>query len=202
MSFSNLDYLYDHLPGRMRRADVDLFLKRFSSWFGSELDKVDATLDTFHERIAPATASEEFIEWWLFSLFGWDWFPAWFTLDLKRLFYAKIAQHYARRGTARGITEFLAAFGIKARVITSPQFYGEFTVGEDGWLLDGPLVVIVQIYPQAAALPEDLSFYGEWTTGESSIADPALVIGRFDLDALLRFQQPIGHNIYIEEIVA
>ena len=202
MSFSNLQFLYDHLPARFRRTDEGLFLKRFLSFFGAELDRADETLDTFHAKIAPSSAPEEFIDWWLSALFGWTWFPVWFTDEMKRSFYAQIARHYARRGTERGIREFLAAFDIKSRVITQPQFYGEWTTGEDGWLVASPLVVIVQIFPQTAALPEDLSVYGEWTTGESVTADPALVPTRRDIDALLRFQQPIGHHFIIEEKVA
>lgn len=202
MSFNNGDYLYSHLPARYRRDDAGLFLKRFLSPFGEELDGFDKTLDDFHLQIAPETASEEFLDWWLWSLFGWGWFPEWFTLAQKRQFYADIATHYARRGTARGIKEFLAAFGVKARVIVHPQYYGEYTTGEDDWVVTGPLVIVVQIFPQTAALLEDLSFYGEWTTGEDVIADPALTITNVDIDALLRFQQPIGHVIIIDEKLA
>src|SRR5205807_801267 len=154
-----------------------------------------------YTQIAPETATEGFIDWWLYALFGWGWFPDWATLSMKRAFYRDIAKHYARRGTARGIVEFLAAFGIKARVINQPQFYGEMTVGDDTWTMTGPLVIVVQIFPHAAALVEDESFYGEWTTGESVTADPALVIRSTDVEALLRFQQPIGHTIIIEEKV-
>ena len=62
MSFSNLEYLYEHLPARFRRDDDDLFLKRFLSFFGEQLDKFDGDLDHLYQSIAPATASEEFID--------------------------------------------------------------------------------------------------------------------------------------------
>lgn len=186
----------------MRRDDESLFLKRLLSVPCEELDNFDRLFDTFHEQIAPETASEEFVNWWLWAAFGWGWFPDWATLPMKRRFYADIATHYARRGTARGIREFLAAFGIRARVITQPQFYGEFTTDEGGWVIETPLVIVVQIFPQTDALPEQLAFYGEWTTDEWAVADPALVPKRADIDALLRFQQPIGHAIIIEELVA
>jgi|ERR1044072_189839 phage tail-like protein len=202
MSFSNLDYLYEHLPARMRRDDEGLFLKRLLSVPCEELDNFDAIFDGFHRMIAPETATEAFIDWWLWAVFGWGWFPDWVTLPMKRQFYADVARHYARRGTARGIVEFLAAFGIKARVINQPQFWGEMTVGDDTWTMTGPLVIVVQIFPHTAALAEDLSFYGEWTTGESVTADPALAIQPTDVEALLRFQQPVGHTIIIEEKVA
>ena len=123
-------------------------------------------------------------------------------LSRKREFYRDIAIHYARRGTARGIREFLAAFGIRARVINAPLFYEEFTTDDEGWVIETPLVVIIQIFPQTDALPEQLAFYGEWTTDEWAVSDPALVPTRADVDALLRFQQPIGHVFIIEEQIS
>lgn len=207
MSFrSNLDFLYDHLPAFMRRDDAalpaPLFLRRFLSFFGQQMDGFDKVVDELHLKVAPATADEEWLNWLLSALFGWGWFPVWMTLAQKRQFYADIATHYARRGTARGIREFLAAFGIKSRVINQPIFYGEWTLGEDAWALATPLVVVIQIYPQRAALPEDLSFYGEWTLGEGAISDPALVPTRTDVDALLRFMQPLSHHFIIEDKTA
>ncbi len=206
MSFNNnLEFLYERgIPGHMRRDDAEAgyFLKRFLSHFCLELDNYDALFDGFHELIEPETATEEFLDWWLHALFGWAWFPGWFTLEMKRNFYRDIATHYARRGTARGIKEFLAAFGIRAQVITKPLVYGEWTTGQDTWALTGPLIVLVRVYPFTSGVNENLSFYGEWTTGENVIANPALVIERPDLDALLRFQQPIGQHIIIEELVA
>lgn len=204
MSFNNLAYLYERLPAHMRRDDeeVGYQLKRFLSHFCLELDNYDELYDTFHQMISPETATEEFLNWWLWSLFGWAWFPVWFTLEQKRNFYRDIATHYARRGTARGIREFLAAFGIKAEVITQPVFYGEWTTGQDTWSMTGPLNIIVRIYPYTAGVSENISFYGEWTTGEDVIANPSRTIERVDIDALLRFQQPAGQHIFIEELVA
>lgn len=202
MSFSNLAFLYEHLPAHMRRDDVDLLLKRFLSVPCEELDQYDAVFDNFHQMISPETATEEFLDWWLWALFDWAWFPVWMPLSRKREFYKNIATHYARRGTARGIREFLAAFGIRARVINAPLFYGEFTTDDGGWVVETPLVVIIQIFPQTDALPEQLAFYGEWTTDEWAVADPALIPTRADLDALLRFQQPIGHVFIIEEQIS
>lgn len=199
MSFLNLDYLYQHLPARYRRDDSDLFLKRLLSPFGEELDKFDATPDTFFEKIAPESAPEEFLDWWLWAWFGWAWFPAWFTVAQKRAFYADIAKHYARRGTREGIQGFLRAFGIRARVTTEPQYWGELTFGEDTWTMTGPLVIIIQVFPSADALPEDLNFWGELTFGEDHFATPRLTLERADIDGLLRFMWPIGHFIVIEE---
>lgn len=186
----------------MRRDDVDLFLRKFLSVPCGELDGWELTFDTFHRMIAPETATEEFINWWLWALFGWGWFPAWASIELKRNFYRDIATHYARRGTARGIKEFLAAFGIRSRVIVAPQFYGEYTTDEDGWVIETPLVVIIQIFPETEGVPEQLAFYGEWTTDEWAVVDPVLVPTRADVDALLRFQQPVGHVFIIEEKIA
>jgi phage tail-like protein len=207
MSFlGNLEYLWSLLPEWMRRQDEEQtppdFLKRFVSFFAKEMDDADRVVDELHQLVAPATASEAFLNWWLWAFFGWAWFPVWMTLDQKRAFYSSIATHYARRGTARGIVEFLAAFGIRSRVINQPIFYDEFTTDEDEWCVETPLVFIVQIFPQMGGLDEDLSFYGEYTTEENHIADPALVPTRPDIDALLRFQQPAGHIIIIEEKIA
>jgi phage tail-like protein len=188
----------------MRHADEaqGFILKRFISAFCAELDNYDQLFDTFFQNINPDTASEHFIEFWLWSLFGWGWFPDWFTLPRKRAFYRDIAKHYARRGTARGITEFLAVFGIHSRVIVQPQYWGEMTLGEAAWTMDGPLAIIVQIFPKREGVAEEASYFGEWTLGEDVIAQPAFVIEKPDVDALLRFQQPAGHFIIIEEKIA
>jgi phage tail-like protein len=200
MAISNLNYLYDHLPARMRRDDTGLFLKRFLSVFGEELDGVDLQLDTFFEKIAPKTAPAEFIDWWLYSFFGWGWFPTWFTLARRRAFYASIAQHYARRGTLRGIKEFLAAFGIRAIVEGEQRFYGEATWGESEWGVTGPLVIIVRLFPEAPAVSEDLIYYGEATWEDDYGASQAQSIQRADVEALLRFQWPLAQHIFIEDL--
>lgn len=199
-SINNTDYLYGHLPARMRRDDADLFLKRFLSFFGETLDGFDLDLDTFYQRIAPATASSEFIDWWLYSLFGWAWFPTWFTLARRRAFYAAITRHYAQRGTAVGIKEFLAAFGLRVTVETGPQFWGEATWGEDLWTITGPLGIVVRLLPEAPALPEDLEFWGEAFWGEAFAATPGEDIQIADLDELLRFVWPLGNIIMIEDV--
>lgn len=201
MPETNLEYLYNHLPARMRRDDEGLFLKRFLSFFGAELDKFDQTYDALHERVNPDTATEEFINWWLWALFGWGWFPSWFTLARKRQLYRDIARHYARRGTARGIEEFLRAFGVRARVFARPQYWGEFVWGEDAWTMTGPLGLVVRIYPQQAALPADQTYWGEFVWGEGALATPSqlLTLERSDIERLLRFQQPLGQTIMIDE---
>lgn len=201
---SNLNYLYEHLPARYRVADAEqgFFLRRFLSQFCSELDSYDQLFDTFHRNINPDTAPAHFVDFWLWALFGWGWFPDWFTLAQRRNFFRNVATHYARRGTARGIVEFLLEFGIRSRVITQPTFYGEWTLGEQGWLLTGPLTIIVQIFPSSAGIPEELTLYGEWTLGEDPVAEPGHVPTRPDIDQLLRFQQPIGQHIIIEEKIA
>jgi phage tail-like protein len=198
MPFSNLDYLLEHLPARFRRGGSGLFLRRFLSWFGEEMDAADDKLDSFYQRIEPETASEEFLNWWLWSLFGWGWFPAWFTLERKRAFYAYITRHYARRGTARGIQEFLAAFGIEASVETQPLAWGEWTWGEDLFSISGPLVIIVRVRPGFGAVPEDLSYWGEYTWGEDHFAAASEQLQLADIDALLRFVQPMGQMVMIE----
>ncbi len=196
---SNLEYIYEHLPSRFRREDEALFLKRFLHVFGVEMDNYDALFDTFFEKLNPDTAPESFIDWWLWSLFGWGWFPSWFTLQQKRQFFQDIGRHYARRGTARGIEEFLRAFGLHVRVFTRPLYWGEFVFGEDAWTMTGPLSIVVQVFPEAAAIPADQTFWGEFVIGESMIANPAEQVERADLERLLRFQWPAAHTIMIED---
>jgi phage tail-like protein len=197
-AFSNLNYLYEHLPSRYRRADADLFLKRFLSWFGGELDGIDNQLDSFYLKIKPETAPEEFIEWWLYALFGWSWFPSWVTLAQKRAFYGDIAAHYARRGTARGIEEFLLAFGVSAKVHNRPIFWGEFVWGEDDWAISDALGFVVEIFPTTNAVPADETFWGELIFGESHFATPGESLQRVDVEELLRFQQPASQEIIID----
>jgi phage tail-like protein len=200
LSFSNLDYLYAHLPGRMQRDDRDLFLKRFLSFFGETLDGFDLQLDTFYQKIAPATASQEFIDWWLYSLFGWAWFPSWFTLARRRAFYAAITGHYARRGTTIGIQEFLAAFGLRVIVQTDSRFWEEAAWGEDVWEVTGPLGIVIRLFPEAPAIDQDLEFWSEATWGEAVGASPGENVQRVNLDELLRFVWPLGNIIMIEDL--
>lgn len=200
MSSPNTDYLYRNLPSRMRRDDDDLFLERFLRFFGGTLDKFDNDLDTFYAQIAPETASEEFLNWWLYAFFGWAWFPTWFTLERKRTFYANIAKHYARRGTAIGIKEFLEAFGLRVIVETGPLFFGEVTSGEPIWSIVGPLGIVVRLFPETDAVLEELEFFGEATAGESTAMSPGQNLQGADVDELLRFVAPLAQIIMIEEI--
>jgi phage tail-like protein len=198
--FSNTDYLYAHLPGRMRRDDPGFFLKRFLSVVGTELDGFDLTIDTFYQLINPDTAPIEFIDFWLDALFGWGWFPTWFTVARRRAFYAAITRHYAKRGTLEGIKEFLAAFGLRVIVEAAPQFLDEVALGEDVWSVSGPLGILIRAFPEAPAVNEDLSFLDEATLDEDVGAEPMESIQRADLDELLRYVQPLGNIIMIENL--
>lgn len=204
MSFHNLDYLWECLPAHYRQsAEEDgYFLKRFLSVFGAEMDRVDEEHDSFHLKVAPESAPNEFIEYWLWNWWGWGWFPEWFTPAQRREFYAQIAKHYARRGTKRGIEEFLAAFGVRAKVFDRPQYWGRFVWGADVWTFTAPLVIVVRIYPSAAAVQENLTFWGQFVWGSSHSATPSLVPERADVRELLRFQKPVGQQLIIEEKVA
>lgn len=205
MTLSNLDYLYEHLPARMRRDDAleaggTLFLKRFLSVLGEELDGFDLQLDTFFEKISPETAPIEFIDWWLYAFFGWGWFPEWFTLPQRRAFYAAIAQHYAERGTLAGIRHFLAAFGLRVIVEAGPQFYSDSFYGENVWNVTGPLGIMVRLFPEAPAVNEDLEIYDEAFYSEAFPATSSKSIQRADIDELLRFQWPLAQWVYIERL--
>lgn len=199
---NNTDYLYAHLPARMRRDDVvgGLFLERFLSVVGIELDGFDEAHDNFFQKIDPATAPIEFVDWFLFSLFGWGWFPSWFTVSQRRAFYAYITRHYARRGTLEGIHEFLAAFGIRCIVQAAGPAYEEQCYDEHVWTIDAPLGIVVMLFPEAPAINEDLEFYEEAAFEESIAAMPSESIQRPDIDELLRFVQPLGNIIMIEDL--
>jgi hypothetical protein len=235
MPFSNHDYLYQHLPARVRRDDDGLFLKRFLQFFGATLDEWDAVYENFYASIDPATASEEFIKWWLWALFGWSWYPTWFdftqresaggflllesgeeltteeggpiteepTLPLSqgRQFYADFATHLARRGTKRGIEEFLKAFSIYARVSNRPQYWGEFVWGEAGYTMTGPLLVIVQVSHLRDEVNKDVRgmAFGEFVWGEGDhykAVEPTLT--RREIENLIRFEWPNGQRVMVE----
>jgi phage tail-like protein len=199
MSFSNTDYLYAHLPARVVRDDDGEFLKKFLTWFGTELDGVDQKFDTFWGKIQPSTAPEEFIQWWLWALFGWGWFPKWFKGDELRSFYAAFAQHLARRGTVRGIREFLLAFGVHAIVEARPRFWGESYWGESGNTIVDPLGIVIRILPQiTGGAFDELRFWGESYWGDATPATPTQGITRADIEMLIRFQWPVGNLIFVE----
>lgn len=199
---NNLEFFYSHLPARYRAADEFLFLKRFMSPFCAELDDYDRIFEAFHRNISPEAATEEFLNYFLWSFFDWGWFPAWFTLARKRSFYANVATHYARRGTARGIREFLLEFGVRSRVINRPQYYESFVLDDRTWTVDGPLYIIIQIFPQVAGVPENLNYYEYFTLDQDIAIDPQLQITKLDIDELLRFVQPLGQHFIIEEMVS
>ncbi|HEX8177840.1 MAG TPA: phage tail protein [Pyrinomonadaceae bacterium] len=199
---NNLEFFYSNLPERYIAADEFLFLKRFMSPFCQELDNYDFIFAEFHKSINPDTATEEFLNYFLYSFFGWGWFPGWFTLERKRSFYRNVATHYARRGTARGIVEFLAEFGVTARVINRALYYDNMILENSSWAISGPLYVVIQIFPMVAGVPENLNYYDEFLFDQDIAIDPQLQITKLDIDELLRFQQPLGQHFIIEEKVA
>lgn len=195
MSFSNTEYLYEHLPSRFRREDKDLFLKRFLQPFGETLDGYDAAFDAFHSNINPDTASEIWIEFWLENLFGWSWFPRWFTLADKRRLYGNFAKHLARRGTVKGIEQWLADFGIRARVYARPGFVGEMVWGEPELYLSNPLVILIEILRAEMPQPVEMSAVGAGAIGESFYQSVAPLFTAGELNALLRYVQPQAQEI-------
>lgn len=201
MSFSNLDYLYNHLPARVRRDDDGLFLKRFLQFFGETLDEWDEVYETFYQKINPETAPEEFINFWLWALFGWSWFPKWFTLARKRQLYADFAQHLARRGTKLGIERFLKAFSIYARVYNRPQYWGEFVWGESGYTITDALGVVVNVSHLADEVNKDVqatAFWGEFAWGEGCLRDTEPTLARKEIEDLIRFEWPNGHRVMVD----
>ena len=195
--FSNLEYLYNHLPTRFRREDKDLFLKRYLQFFGETLDEYDAQFDLFFENINPATASEIWIEFWLKQLFGWSWFPKWFTLADKRNLYANFAKHLARRGTAKGIELWLKDFSLIARVYTKPKFYGESCWGEENFATTELLLIAVEIIHAEPRESKDMVVCGESCYGEAFYARNEPLFTTAELVALLRYVQPDAQEILL-----
>lgn len=197
MSFSNLEYFYSHLPARFRRADKDSFLKRYLQFFGETLDGYDDTFDAFFENINPETATEEWMDAWLENLFGWSWFPRWFTAQNKRELYANFARHLARRGTARGIELWLADFKIAARVHTRPTFTGGWVWGEARTSLSEPLVIVVEILFAEMQRKTEMSVIGENAWGESTYSVNEPLFTNAETNSLLRYVQPQAQEILI-----
>lgn len=195
-SFSNLDYLYSHLPARFRRDDAGLFLKRFLTFFGTKLDYWDALFDNFFQSINAQTGTEEFINFWLWALFGWSWYPRWMTLAQKRVLYSRFAVLLARRGTARGIREFLNAFGVSCRVSAAPQVWSEFAWSGGGYSINAPLGIVVDVESVNAG-NADGNYWGEFVFGAGRfIAAPTIVV-RSEIEALVRFEQPLGQDVIV-----
>jgi phage tail-like protein len=196
MPFSNQEYLYQSLPSRYRREDKDLFLKRYLQFFGETLDEYDAAFDAFFENINSETANGVWIEFWLENLFGWSWFPRWFTLEDKRRLYANFAGHLARRGTRRGIELFLLDFGIVARVHTRPAIWGEFVWGETHFAVTEPLHIVVEIlFIQSP--PTDLHVWDEGAWGEFYYTEPKPLFTEKEITDLIRFVQPHSQEITV-----
>lgn len=196
MSFSNLEYFYSNLPARYRRADSELFLKRYLTFIGTTLDEWDAKFDNFFENIEAATAETIWIEFWLKELFDWTFFPEWFGLEEKRRLYGNFAKHLARRGTARGIELWFADFNVAVKVYNRPVFWGEFVWGENAVSIAEPLRTIIEIL-QANPLANDFSGFGESVWGESFYADQKPILSQLEFAGLLKFQQPHGQDFVV-----
>lgn len=197
MSFSNTDYIYNHLPARYRREDKLLLLKRYIQIFGDTFDEWDGKFDAFWESIDPDTASAEWMKFWLNALFGWSFFPWWFTLTDTRRLYRNFARHLGRRGTSRGIELFLRDFGIVARVHKRPVTWGEFVWGETSFSIAQPLHFIIEIL--SIETPNmDACFWGEGVWGESFYSVPRKPLTEKEIIELVRFQQPHAQviNVY------
>lgn len=194
--FKNQDYLYENLPARYRREDTEQFLYRFLEFFGETADGFDALHAEFFENISPETASEEFIDFWLFSLFGWRYFPKNFTLSQKRVLYANFARHLARRGTKKGIELWLRDFGAHAVVWLREEFYDDSFYGEPAWSVDGPLFVLVEIISLKDWESIDVDSWNDsfWDDG-SYFGSPEARLTEDEIETLLRFFLPVGQEM-------
>ncbi|HMU34471.1 MAG TPA: hypothetical protein PKC89_11450 [Pyrinomonadaceae bacterium] len=197
MSVDNGQYIYDHLPARFRRADTELFLKRMLLVPGGMLDGWDTAYDEFHGSIDATTASETWVRFWLYVLFGWSWFPWWFTLVEMRRLYSHFGRHLGRKGTARGIEAWLGDFGIVARVHTRSQPWDEFVWGENTFAISAPLHIVVEIL-EIVAGRFDMCFVGsENVWGEGFYVSPRPLYSTREILELIRYVQPHSQEIYV-----
>lgn len=196
MSFSNQQFIYDHLPERFRRNDRDELLKRFLTPVGETMDGWDETFDSFFESIGSTTASSEWVRFWLLVLFGWAWFPWWFSLiDLRRL-YGNFGRHLGRRGTRRGIELWLSDFGIIARVHARTRPWSEFVWGETTFAITEPLHLIVEIlFMRSPAFDQCYQAEGAW--GEGYYVEPRELMSDREIIDLIKYVQPHSQEITI-----
>jgi phage tail-like protein len=202
MPLSNLDFQYNHLPERYRRTDEQGLLKRFLTFFGEQLDKFDQDFETLYQQVKAETSPEEFVEFFCWSFFGWGWFPSWWSLDQKRVFYGDLAKHLARRGTKAGIEGFLAAFGVRAVVFNRPEYWGEFYWGRSDWTMTRPLALVVRVYPMRDVAPSEQEYWGSFFWQDAFFAPQSGVIEQPDVEALLRFCAPLSQDMFIEYLTA
>jgi phage tail-like protein len=199
MSFSNLDYLYQHFPARVRRDDADFFVKRFLQFFGDTLDGWDQVYETFYREINPETATEPWIDHWLWALFGWSWYPRWFTLARKRQLYADWTTHLARRGTPAGTEGLLRAFSVYARHYRAPEYWGEFVWGEAGWAITEPLGNVVQVSHLADEVNSDVRAmtWNEMVWGEGYFRETEATLTTKEIENLIRYGWPNGQQMNV-----
>ncbi|HEY6334233.1 MAG TPA: hypothetical protein VI756_33270 [Blastocatellia bacterium] len=214
VQFSNRDFIYQHLPARYRTADAlqSLLLYRFLQPVGATMDGWDAIMASFYQNIHPATAADQWVTWWMWALFGWYWYPKWFTLDQKRALYAAFTQHLARRGTAIGIKNFLAAFSIEASVDAAPTIWGQFAYGQGGWQITKPLGVVVQIRSMndevnafdgrsAAPTANAPNMWGQAVYGQSFYRKTCPTLTRREIEDLVRFEWPNAQRVMMDYVV-
>lgn len=99
----------DYLPAVYRRDDApEGFLESWLALFRSQLQDLELTFEDMFRYFDPAAAPEEVLPWlarWLaFDL------PAGVKTDEKRSLIKKVIDLYARRGTIRGIKDFVQLY--------------------------------------------------------------------------------------------
>ena len=99
----------DHLPGVYRREDAPAgFLERWLALFRSELGDLELALDEMPRRFDPLTVSESELGW-LASWLAFD-PPTDVRGDELRSLLQRVHTLYERRGTPRGIGEFVELY--------------------------------------------------------------------------------------------
>jgi len=134
-------------------------------------------------------------------LFGWSWFPEWFSLERKRHLYAEFATHLGRRGTWSGMEAWLREFSIHARVYARPLYWGEFVFGE-AWSITAPLGIVVQVSHITDEVNSDVSAmtWNEMVWGEGYLRETRPTLTKREVEDLIRFAWPNGQRLMIEYV--
>ncbi len=173
-------------------------MRRFFTYFGETCDAWDALYAEFFENIAPETADEAFIDFWLDRLFDWQFFPRLFTSNQKRTLYANFARHLARRGTARGIELWMNDFGANVRVWLREDFFDNAFFGEPGFTVSGPLLIVVELMSLDDWNSHDQGTFDESFLDESTYAgEPPVRLTPAEIETLLRFFLPSGQQMIV-----
>lgn len=132
---------------------ADDFAQRFTSGLDVLLAPVISTLDNLVAYFDPVLTPEDFL-YWLASWVAVELDPA-LPLPLRRALVARAVQAHRRRGTARGLVEWLwLCLGLHAQVHDGAGATWSRTPSTE--LADPPAQVVVRVWPATEALSDQV----------------------------------------------